>query len=258
MKNVLITGAGSYIGTKLQQFLQQWPEDYRVEVVDMQGNWREASFAGFDCVYHVAGIAHIKETEGNAPLYYRVNRDLAVETARKAKAEGVKQFIFLSSMSVYGMEEGAITPETPPAPKTNYGKSKLQAEEEILPLQEEGFAVAVLRPPMVYGEGCRGNYQSLVEIARKLPVFPDYTNQRSMLSIENMVQFVKELIDSGKGGLYFPQDPQYVCTCQMVRNIAVGMDRKLRLWKILNPAVWMAKKFTRAGKKAFGDLYYTK
>ena len=108
----------------------------------------------------MAGIAHIKETKENAELYYKVNRDLAIETAKKAKAQGVKQFVFLSTMSVYGMETGVITKETIPHPKNNYGKSKLQAEEKILSLSDEDFKVCIIRPPMVYGEGCKGNYQT--------------------------------------------------------------------------------------------------
>ena len=102
MKRILITGAGSYIGNSFIRYMQQFPGQYQTEAVDMiDGSWREKSFAGFDAVYHVAGIAHIRETTENAHLYYEVNRDLAVETARKAKADGVPQFIFLSSMSVY-------------------------------------------------------------------------------------------------------------------------------------------------------------
>ena len=87
MKKILITGAGSYIGVSFETYLNQFPGEYRVEAVDMIGEgWREKSFGGFDAVFHVAGIAHIKETADNAELYYRVNRDLAIETAEKAAA----------------------------------------------------------------------------------------------------------------------------------------------------------------------------
>ena len=203
MKKILITGAGSYIGQSFERHLKQFGERYQVETVDMvDPSWRERSFAGFDAVYHVAGIAHIRETAENASLYYRVNRDLAVETAQKAKADGVRQFVFLSSMSVYGMEEGCITRETVPNPKSNYGKSKLQAEEGLCALRDSAFAVAILRPPMVYGEGCKGNYQSLVKFAKKLPFFPDYSNKRSMLSIDGLSETVRGIVDSGADGLF--------------------------------------------------------
>lgn len=259
MKKILITGAGSYIGQSFEGYVKQFPEAYQVDSLDMvKDSWREHSFSGYDAVFHVAGIAHIRETAENAPLYYKVNRDLAVETARKAKTEGVRQFVFLSSMSVYGMEEGCITRQTIPTPKSNYGKSKLQAEEGLRELRSETFAVAILRPPMVYGEGCKGNYQSLVKFAKKMPFFPDYSNKRSMLHIDGLSETVRSLVDACADGLFLPQDPDYVCTCKMVQSIAREMGRDLKLLRILNPAVTLAKFTTNMGRKAFGDLYYSK
>ena len=257
MKKILITGANSYIGMSFERYMAQWPEQYQVDTVDMiDGTWREKDFSGYDCIYHVAGIAHQKETEENAHLYYEVNRDLAIQTAKKAKADGASQFIFLSTMAVYGIEEGVIDRNTKPNPKSNYGKAKLEAEHGIAALSEGCFAVAVLRPPMVYGEGCKGNYQSLVKFAKTLPFFPDYKNQRSMLHIDRLCWFVKELIDNHADGLFLPQDEEYVCTCKMVQQIAADMGRNLKLVKLLNPAVSVLKHCTSKGKKAFGNLYY--
>ena len=129
MKKILITGANSYIGTSFEKWVAQWPDKYLVDTVDMVDSlWKEKDFSGYDAVFHVAGIAHIKETKENADLYYKVNRDLVYEVAQKAKADGVKQFIFLSSMSVYGIESGVIDKDSALNPKSNYGKSKLQAE----------------------------------------------------------------------------------------------------------------------------------
>ena len=257
MKRILITGAGSYIGMSCEKYMQQWPEDYQVDTLDMIGDsWREKDFSGYDAVYHVAGIAHIRETEENAPLYYKVNRDLAVRTAQKAKAAGVRQFVFLSTMSVYGMTEGAISMATEPNPRNHYGRAKWEAEQAMESLRSDTFALAVLRPPMVYGEGCKGNYQSLVKLARLMPVFPDYENKRSMLHVDGLSAFVKDLIDTCGDGLFLPQDEEYVCTCRMVRSIAERMGKKLPLWKVLNPLVALAKACTGMGRKAFGDLYY--
>lgn len=259
MMKILITGAGSYIGMSVERYLARWPEAYQVDTLDMQQeSWVDADFGGYDAVFHVAGIAHIRETAENAPLYYRVNRDLAIETARKAKEAGVHQFVFLSSMSVYGVDQGPLDPMTTPEPKSNYGKSKLQAEEGITALRDESFAVAVLRPPMVYGPGCKGNYRSLQKIAKIAPVFPDYENIRSMISMDNLAAFVKEILDSRADGMFCPQDPEYVCTCRMVRDIAAANGKKMPLLKILNPAVVLAKNFTALGNRAFSDLYYTK
>ncbi len=259
MKKILITGANSYIGTAFEKYMAQWPAEYQVDTVDMiDGSWREKDFSGYDAIFHVAGIAHIRETAENAALYYSVNRDLAIETAEKAQKSGVKQFIFLSSMSVYGLEEGAISLKTAPAPKSNYGKSKLEAEAGINALAGTDFQVAVLRPPMVYGEGCKGNYQSLITFAKKMPFFPDYKNKRSMIHIDTLSETVKDLLDTNARGLYLPQDAEYICTCRMVQEIAADMGKKLPLLKILNPAVSLLKRCTTKGKKAFGDLYYEK
>lgn len=259
MKRCLITGANSYIGMSFEKYMAQWPDDYQVETVDMRGEeWRKKDFSGYDVIYHVAGIAHIKETPENAHLYYEVNRDLVLETAKKAKAEGVRQFIFLSSMSVYGIDEGAISLETPTNPKSNYGKSKIQAEEGLTAFRSENFRIAVMRPPMVYGDGCKGNYQSLIKFARKMPFFPDYQNKRSMIHIDRLCWFVKQLIDHCSDGLFLPQDREYVCTCKMVQQIAESMGKQMRLVKCLNPLVSVAKRCTTPGRKAFGDLYYEK
>jgi len=258
MKKILITGANSYIGTSFEKYLKEnYPDEYIVDTVDMiDGSWREKSFAGYDSVFHVAGIAHQKETKKNAHLYYEVNRDLAVETAKKAKSEGVKQFIFLSSMSVYGMDTGVITKETKPNPKSNYGKSKWQVEQEIAPLDSEDFKVCILRPPMVYGKGCKGNYQLLLKIAKLLPMLPTYNNQRSMIFIDRLSRYVKQYIDMNSSGVYCPQNAAYVCTCEMMTQIRKELGKPTCRARILNPFVKLLVKCTAKGKKAFGNLIY--
>ena len=207
MKKILITGANSYIGTSFEKYIKEnYPNDYCIDTVDMiDGSWRKKSFAGYDSVFHVAGIAHQKETKKNAHLYYKVNRDLAIETANKAKDDGVKQFVFLSSMSVYGMDTGVITKETTPKPKSHYGKSKLQAEQKIVPLQDKNFKVCILRPPMVYGKDCKGNFQTVVRIVKKSPVFPKANNKRSMIYIDHLSSFVNLCVRGELSGIYFPQ-----------------------------------------------------
>ncbi len=221
MKKVLITGANSYVGISVEQYLSRWPEKYSVDTVDMiGGGWREASFRGYDTVFHVAGIVHQRKTKndpGQAELYHRVNTRLPIETAQKAKAEGVRQFIFMSSASVYGIDApmGQVVmlgKDTPLTPADHYGKSKLKAEERLLPLEEESFRVLILRPPMIYGKGCKGNYQPLRKLAKKLPLFPWVENQRSMLYIENLTEFIRLMVENEESGLYCPQDKEYVNT----------------------------------------------
>ena len=254
MKKILITGANSYIGTSFEKWMKQYG-GYQIDTVDMIGDaWHMHDFSKYDAVFHVAGIAHIKETKKNAPLYYKVNRDLTIETAETAKKNGVKQFILLSSMSVYGLTTGTITKDTIPAPKSNYGKSKLEADIEIIKIADSSFKVAIMRPPMVYGKGCKGNYQLLRKAALRLPIFPDIENKRSMIYIDTLCEYVKHLIDSDADGFFYPQDKEYVCTTKMVKDIAEQNGHNIRFVKWFNPII---KTFDKGlFGKIFGDLIY--
>ena len=265
MKKILITGAGSYIGTSFERYLQQWPEDYQVDTVDMIGDdWREKSFAGYDAVYHVAGIAHSdtgKVSPERKAFYYQINCDLTVETAKKAKAEGVKQFIFMSSAIVYGDsapigKQKLITRETPLTPANFYGDSKVQAEKGIQPLEDASFKVVILRPPMIYGPGSKGNYPVLSKLARKLPVFPKVNNQRSMLYIDNLMEFVRLMVDNEESGIFWPQNSEYSNTTQLVKMIAQIHGKKLLILPGLVWALKLASHITGLVNKAFGSLCY--
>lgn len=258
MKRILITGANSYIGTSFVKYIKEnYPDEYIIDTLDMKDDhWREMSFAGYDSVFHVAGIAHQKETKKNAPLYYTVNRDLAIETAKKAKQDGVKQFIYLSSMSVYGMDTGVITRETNPNPKSHYGKSKWQAEQGINELNNEHFRVCVLRPPMVYGKDCKGNFQTVVKIVKKFPVFPNVKNERSMIYIDNLSSFVKMCVDKAINGIYFPQNEKYIATVDMAKEIAAVIGKSLYFDYITGWMVSFLRLFYQTAKKGFGSLIY--
>jgi UDP-glucose 4-epimerase len=259
MKRVLITGKNSYIGTSLENWLMREPEAYTIHRIDMKdGSWKEKDFSQYDVVFHVAGIAHIKETKQNQDLYYKVNRDLAIQTAQKAKQDGVSQFIFISSMSVYGIDTGVIYKDTVPNPKSNYGKSKLEAEELIKQLEDHNFKVTIIRPPMVYGKDCKGNYPRLVKLALKLPVFPEVENKRSMIHIDNLSELIRLLIDDYAGGLYFPQNKEYVNTSEMVRLIAEVHGKKIKMTKMFNWKIRLMSRFIGVVNKVFGDLVYEK
>lgn len=258
MKKILITGANSYIGESFEKYINEnFSGQYEIDTVDMiDGTWREKSFKGYDAVFHVAGIAHQKETKENAPLYYKVNHELAVKTAKKAKNEGVKQFIFLSTMSVYGLTTGIITKDTMPAPNTNYGRSKLEAEKRIGALADDDFKVCTLRPPMVYGEGCKGNYQTVVKIVDKFPFFPNVNNRRSMIHVDNLAGFVKMAIDEELSGLYFPQNKKYMNTKYLAKHIAKQKGKKLYFSFLAGFAVLVFRPFVPMLQKAFGNLVY--
>lgn len=255
MKNVLIAGANSYIGESVKTYLMQYQDEYAVSEIDAKGLIPTADmFKGIDIVFCVVGIAHIKETSKNRHVYFEINRDLVVSIARAAKEAGVKQFVLLSSMSVYGLKVGHIRKNTRPHPVTAYGKSKFQADEEIKKLVSDNFKFVCLRTPMVYGHNCKGNYQALRKFALKSPIFPDYENQRSMIYIGNLCEFVKECIDLESQGLFFPQNAEYTNTSRMVELIAKEHGKKIKLTRIFN---WMLK-IIPIGliKKVFGNLTY--
>ncbi|MFS1012169.1 NAD-dependent epimerase/dehydratase family protein [Enterococcus casseliflavus] len=274
MKKILITGANSYIGTSFKKWMTQFQDEYQIDTLSVRGDaWREHDFSGYDTVFHVAGIAHAdvsKVSEETKQLYYAVNRDLAIETAKKYKQDlsGKKgQFIYMSSIIIYGEETNinkkrVITPDTKPNPSNFYGDSKLQAEIGLQPLDDDTFHVAILRPPMIYGPGSKGNYQQLVKLANKLPIFPDVKNERSMLHIDKLSEFVKERIDAQDSGVFFPQNDQYVRTSHMVRDIAQENGKKIYLFSYMNWAIrllgYVPGKIGRLTNKAFGSLVYEK
>ena len=247
MKNlkILVTGINGYISKSFAAYSQ-------AEQISLRGEWQKKSFVGYDTVVHTVGLVHQKETRRNQYDYYTINRDLAFDVAKKAKEDGVRQFILLSSISVYGLTSGVITAETPLKPVSNYARSKLAAESLIMPLADENFSVAILRPPMVYGEGCPGNYNRLRTLVKFAPFFPDYENARSVVSIDNLCASILDIVENRKSGLFFPQDESPLSTKDMVLNIAAEQGKKLRLTTAFN---WLMPLFKKS--KIFGDLVIT-
>ncbi len=257
MKKILITGTNSYIGMSFENWISKWPDKYKVYSIDVRtSEWVKKSFQEYDIVFHVAAIVHIKENDTNK--YFRVNRDLALEVANKAKQEGVKQFIFLSTMGVYGTETGHITNDTEPRPKTPYAKSKYEAEKLLNELNDDSFKVAVLRPPIVYGKDCRGNYPRLASMALKLPFFPDIKNERSMIYIDNLSEFIRLIIDYEVDGLFFPQNKEYVNTTELVTTIAKAHGKVLKATRLFNFGVNLGLNLSEIFRKVFGSFFYDK
>lgn len=257
MKKILVTGVNSYIGKSFQKWVSQYPDKYSVDAISVRDDrWKESSFIGYDVIFHTAAIVHVKENETDK--YFKVNRDLTVELAMKAKKEGVKQFIFLSSMGVYGTETGYITKDTKPVPKTPYAQSKYEAEQLLLEISSGDFNVAILRPPIVYGRGCPGNYVRLAKLAIMLPIFPDIENERSMIYIDNLSEFIRLLIDNRGEGLFFPQNNDYVNTSKLVRIIAKVQGKEIKTLKMFNWAVTFGLKFSGNSRKMFGSFVYDK
>lgn len=264
MKRILITGINSYLGGRFRQYMEQFPDYATVSISMRDGSWRGEDFTGFDVVYHVAGLAHSDNgriSPEKAQKYYEINTDLTKELANKAKREGVKQFIFMSSAIVYGDSapigrRRRIDRSTVCTPANCYGDSKLQAELGLRRLENENFRVVILRPPMIYGPGCKGNYPVLSLFAQRLPVFPYVDNERSMLFVDNLMAFVKLMIDNEESGTFFPQNAEYSNTSELVRMIAEAHGKKLILVRGFTWALKFLGFFTALVDKAFGSLSY--
>lgn len=270
MKKVLITGANSYIGVSFENYVHEhYGSELSIDTVDMiDGSWRNKDFSSYDVVYHVAGIAHAdvgNVSDEVKAKYYAINTDLAIKTAKKAKEDGVKQFVFMSSAIVYGDSapygtQKRITAETEPKPANFYGDSKWQADKGVRELADDSFTVTVLRPPMIYGKRSKGNYPTLAKMAKKLPIFPDVQNERSMLYIENLCEFLCQVIIRKEGGVFWPQNAEYTKTSEMVKIIAEVSNHKIHVSKAWNWVVDLAKiipgKPRGLANKAFGNLSY--
>ena len=262
MTNVLITGAGSYVGESVRRYILSTSSDFEIDAVDtMNDAWKKADFSKYDVVYHVAGIAHVNADPKMEPLYYKVNRDLTIDVARAAKTAGVKQFIFMSSQIVFhesqSLKTEVLNADTKENPNGFYGDSKLQAEKGLHELECETFKVCILRPPMIYGPNSKGNFPRLVKLAQKTPLFPAWHNQRSMLYIDNLAEFVKQAILRGLGGTFYPQNRELADTVEIIRFFAKANGHKIWITRFLNPFVWLGSFVLQPINKIFATYYYS-
>ncbi|TLS51996.1 NAD-dependent epimerase/dehydratase family protein [Paenibacillus antri] len=259
MKKILVTGSNSYIGRSFEKWINENTGELSINFISLrEGTWKSKDFSEYDVVLHLAGIAHASSSERLKDLYYRVNRDLTIDVAKKAKAEGVKQFIFMSSIIVYGNSITGldIDRDTVPKPLDFYGDSKLQAEYGILPLEDNDFKIVVLRPPMVYGKGSNGNYLRLSKLARIIPFFPQFENKRSILHIDNLCEIIRLIIANEERGFFYPQNSVSVRTCDIVLSIAKTHKREILLTRLFNPLIRVLIRKISIFNKVFGDLVY--
>ncbi|WP_162163935.1 NAD-dependent epimerase/dehydratase family protein [Acholeplasma hippikon] len=261
MKRILITGVNSFIGTSIENELIKYPMNYTVDSIDMKNNdWKKYDFSLYDYVFHVAGIAHVSNDKKLDDLYYKVNRDLAIETALYAKNSGVKNFIFMSSMIIYGEDNKYFNKKPIDRnsynPTSAYGKSKLAADLEIQKLQSDSFNVSIIRTPVVYGKGSKGNFTKLQKMAKYFLFVPTIKNQKSMIYIDNLVKAIKKIIDNGLSGVFYPQNSYYVSTVDIIVETRKIMKKKTFRLRILNIVIWFLSLFSKKITKIFGNKYY--
>lgn len=259
---ILITGKNSYVGTQFEQYVRNRKDsdEYEIHKISVRDEqWKEMDFGVYDVILHVAGLVHKNGKKKTAKEYKEINSILPFELAKKAKKEGCAQFIFLSSVSVYGMDHGKITKETVEKPTSYYGKSKLLAEKNLIRLQSNDFLVAIIRPPMIYGEGCPGNYASLEKLAKVTRIFPKVKNKRSMLNVETLSEYLLTIIQKKKSGVFLPQDEEYHCTSELMVELGEKYGRKIWLVSGFEWFFCLLKKqnglIGSVINKIFGDLY---
>lgn len=153
-----------------------------------------------------------------------------------------------------------IIKNTKPKAENFYGDSKLQADLKLQEMNDVSFKVVVVRPPMIYGKGSKGNYPQLAKLATKLPIFPIVDNKRSMLHIDNLCEFIRLMIDNEESGVFFPQNNEYTNTSDMVQMIANVKGHRIVMLPGTSLAIKLLEKVPGKmgglASKAFGDSYY--
>lgn len=255
MKNVLIYGKNSYIGEHFYRALKS--SGNNVTIIDsLQISPKDIDFTSIEVVINVVGIAHIKITDDMEPLFYKINTDLAVELCAEAKKSGVSHYIYMSSMNVYGDTTDTISSREQEDPKNFYGKSKMLADLRIHEMADESFNVASVRPPVVYGKGCKGNFVLLQKVASMTPIFPAFQNVKSMIFIDHLDNFVCQLVANGDGGFFHPQNAQTTSTADTIVAIRKSMGKKTILIPGLGWLVRIMMKCVGKAERAFADDNY--
>lgn len=270
--NILVTGANGFIGEALVSSLLSTSHkpiacvrqlvkptldcEYRfIDKLDSTTSWYDL-LRDIDVVIHCAAIMPTKKkSRSDIDKAKEVNEAASLNLAQHAMQQGIKHFIFLSTMSVYGLNTGHITASTPLNPNTPYGQSKAKAENALKALSSEEFVVTIIRPPMVYGPNCKGNFKALYKIANIAPIFPKVNNKRSAIFIDNLSAFIKIIIDNKIEGTLFPQNSEYLNTSEAVSLLAKASSKKVYISKLAGFGINLLKP-SPIIQKAFGSLTY--
>ncbi|QZY86426.1 NAD-dependent epimerase/dehydratase family protein [Exiguobacterium acetylicum] len=218
MKKVLVIGENSYVGKNFRSLVDtRYNQSIDLKMISVRDEtWRNIDFSVFHSIIYLASIVHLNERKQNTQLYYRINSELPYEIAKKAKKEKVGQFIYISSIAVYGLDTGVIKENTPLLPKSLYGKSKLLGEKNIKQLVNEDFKVLIVRPPMIFGKDAPGNLIKLLNMVYKTRFFLNIDNQRSMIYIEEFCEYLVQYVLFDVKGLSFPQSLHYYSTKEII------------------------------------------
>ena len=229
---LLITGSSGFVGS---YFINNYKDKYDIKTFSfLQDKLSKLDCSEIDVVFHLSALVH-QMGGASASEYERVNVIQTLELAKKAKESGVKHFIFMSTVKVYGEETDSVYTETSVChPEDEYGKSKLKAEKELLKLEDENFQVSIVRTPIVYGYGVKANIKSLLNLVDKVPVLPfgKIENKRSMVYIGNLCHLVDVVIEQQKPGVFLASDDKPLSNLKLIKLIAKNLDKKIYLIKI--------------------------
>jgi len=230
--NILLTGSLGFIGS---YFLQKYNKKYNIKTFSFRNDdFDKLDLSDIDIVVHLSALVH--QMQGaKKDKYYRVNVEQTIQLAKKAKESGVKQFIFMSTIKVYGEEADIAYNENSNCnPVDYYGKSKLEAENKLLELESNDFIVSIIRTPIVYGYGVKGNIQNLIKLIKKVNVLPfkNINNKRSMVYIGNLCYLIDELILQRQKGVFLASDDETISTSSFIKLIAKNLNKKIYLIKI--------------------------
>lgn len=263
MYRILIIGKNSYVGNSFATYInERYSDEFIIDKISSRNHeWKNHDFGKYNTVFNVSGLCHADARQGSNEDYININGRLPVEIALKAKEEGVAQFVQMSSMIVYGNmsklgEQKLIKKDTVPESEGIYGESKLMAEKGLKELADDDFRVAIMRPPLIYGENAGDNFMRLAKFALKSPLFPNIDNSQSMIYIDNFCELVRLVIVNGDSGIFCPQDKKYINTSRLVNDIAISAGKRIKLVKCFNPILKIASKKVNFINKAFGNLTY--
>lgn len=229
--HILIAGKNSYIGKNIGQYILEQDAAAQVTYISVRDEmWKNLDLSIYDGVVFAAAIVHRKDVT-DPEIYHKVNTVLPYEFAQKAKKEGVKRFLFLSTAAVYGQGKtlpvtNLICEDTPLAPVEPYGKSKLEAEQLLQTLEDEKFFVTLVRTINVYGKGCPGNYfNQLAKLAKMMPLHPKaYTGvKQGFIHVRSLARLCYLALNADRGGIYHAQDPEPVSTYEILQALSQGM-----------------------------------
>ena len=231
MKKILVTGASGFVGSR---FCSHYKYKGAIRTVSLQQSAVEAiDFKGVKCILHLAGIAHRMEKTPDA-LYHDVNHKLSYNLAKKAKEAGVEHFVYMSTIKVYGDHKESLAPDITCEPDDAYGESKLLGEQAIQSLASEDFTISIIRPPLIYGPGVKGNMKKLIALIGKCKVLPfgRIYNQRSIVGIDNLLSLITLLLEKRPSGVFLVQDAQPLSTTQLIEMIGKAQGKPIKLLAI--------------------------